>query len=50
MIFKISVKDALRDRGPEAQDVDESELKKMVTKRVWTPVHLDSLKTEERMM
>jgi hypothetical protein len=34
VVFKISVRDALRDRGAEAIDVIQSELQERTTKRV----------------
>ena len=37
--FNISVKEALRTRGDEAEKVIMKELKQMLTKSVWTPVH-----------
>ena len=48
MIFKVSVRDALRDRGTNAKNVIDKELSQMITKRVWTPVHVSELSQADR--
>ena len=48
MVFKVSVRDAMRDRGDAAKDVILSELSQMITKRVWTPVHVAALSATDR--
>ena len=47
--LNITVKEALKSRGAEAMRVMKEELSQMLTKGVWTPVHLPTLtKTERR--
>ena len=47
-VFNISVKEALRTRGKDAERVIEKELGQMITKKVWTPVDIKSLPYEEK--
>ena len=47
-VLNISVSTALRTRGSDAVSVIEKELKQMITKKVWTPVNISSLSSEER--
>ena len=44
----MSVRDALRDRGTDAKNVIDKELSQMITKRVWTPVHVSDLSQADR--
>jgi len=44
----MSVKAAMRDRGPEAEAVILAELQQMVDKNVWHPVHTKGLSSNER--
>lgn len=48
MVFKVSVRDALRERGDDARSVINQELMQMITKRVWTPVHEDTLGIQDK--
>ena len=48
MIFKVSVRNALRDRGTDAKNVIDKELAQMITKRVWTLVHVSDLSQADR--
>ena len=47
-VFNISVNEALRTRGKDAETVIEKELGQMLAKKVWTPVDLRALSYEER--
>ena len=47
-VMNISVKEALRTRGDEAERVIMKELKQMLTKNVWTPVDGRKLTGEQR--
>lgn len=47
-VMNISVKEALKSRGDEAKRVIKKELKQMLDKRVWTPVHVSSLSVTEK--
>ena len=46
--FVMSVKAAMRDRGPEAEAVILAELQQMVDKNVWHPVHTRGMSSKER--
>jgi hypothetical protein len=46
--FTMSVKAAMRDRGPEAEAVILAELQQMVDKKVWHPVHTKGLSSNKR--
>ena len=46
--LNITVKEALKSRGAEAVRVIKKELSQMLTKGVWTPVHLPALTKAER--
>ena len=46
--FTMSVKAAMRDRGPEAEAVIVAELQQMVDKNVWHPIHAKGLSSKER--
>ena len=46
--FTMSVKAAMRDRGPEAEAVIVAELQQMVEKKVWHPIHVKDLSSKER--
>ena len=46
--FTMSVKAAMRDRGPEAEAVIVAELQQMVDKNVWHPIHAQGLSSKER--
>ena len=46
--MNISVKEALRSRGDEAQHVNTKELAQMIEKEVWTPVRMSSLSSTEK--
>ena len=46
--LNITVKEALRSRGVEAERVITKELSQMVDKSVWTPVHLHKLTSTEK--
>ena len=48
MVMNISVRDALRTRGDSARDVIMTELKQMVSRKVWTPVNASSMTPTER--
>ena len=47
-VMNITVKEALRSRGAEAQRVITKELAQMIDKRVWTPVQMSSLSSTEK--
>ena len=47
-VFKISVRDALQQRPNEAKQVIEAELRQMLDKGVWTPVHVHQLDDKAR--
>jgi hypothetical protein len=47
-VFKISVSDALQQRPDEAKRVIEAELRQMLDKGVWTPVHVHQLDDKAR--
>ena len=47
-VLNISVNEALRTRGDAAVSVIEKELKQMIDKRVWEPVDVKGLSTEEK--
>ena len=47
-IFNISVNEALRTRGKDAERVIEKKLGQMLTKKVWTPVDVKLLPYEEK--
>ena len=46
--FTMSVKAAMRDRGPEAEAVIIAELQQMVDKNVWHPIQAKGLSSKER--
>ena len=46
--FKISVKAAIRERGPEAEKAITDELTKIMKKKVWHGVHISSLSKSQR--
>ena len=46
--LNITVKESLKSRGAEAVRVIKKELSQMLTKGVWTPVHLPALTKVER--
>ena len=46
--FTMSVKAAMRDRGPEAEAVIVAELQQMLDKNVWHPIHAQGLSSKER--
>jgi hypothetical protein len=46
--MKVSVAEALLTRGDAAQDMITAELRQMVTRMVWTPVHTHQLTDLER--
>ena len=47
-VLNITVRDAIRTRGEEAERVIMKELQQMVTKKVWTPVDGRTLTAEQR--
>jgi hypothetical protein len=47
--MNITVRDAIRTRGAEAERVITKELNQMLTKRVWTPVDGKKLTAEDRV-
>ena len=47
-VMNITVKEALKSRGEEAKRVIKKELKQMLDKRVWTPVHVSQLNAIEK--
>ena len=47
-VFNISVNEALRTRGKNAESVIEKEFGLMLTKKVWTPIDVKSLSYEEK--
>ena len=46
--MNITVKNALKTRGVEAERVIQKELSQMIYKKVWQPVHLSSLNGTDR--
>ena len=46
--MNITVKDAPKSRGEQAKRVIKKELKQMLDKRVWTPVHVSKLNATEK--
>ena len=46
--MNITVKEALKSRGEEAKRVIKKELKQMLDKRVWTPMHVSKLSATEK--
>ena len=46
--LNITVREAIRTRGTEAESVIMKELSQMITKKVWTPVDGRSLTAEQR--
>ena len=46
--MNITVKEALKSRGEEAERVILKELGQMITKKVWTPVHMSVLTSTEK--
>ena len=46
--MNITVREALRTRGDEAERVIMKELQQMLTKKVWTPVHGKTLTADQR--
>jgi Reverse transcriptase (RNA-dependent DNA polymerase) len=47
-VYNITVREAIRTRGEEAERVIMKELNQMITKRVWTPIDGKRLTAEER--
>ena len=47
-VMNITVKEALRSRGAEAERVILKELSQMIDKKVWTPVHMSVLTNTEK--
>lgn len=47
-VFKISVREALAQRPTEARQVIEAELRQMLDKGVWAPIHVSQLSDGER--
>lgn len=47
-VFNISVNEALRTRGKNAESVIEKELGQMLTNKVWTPIDVKSFSYEEK--
>lgn len=47
-VLNISVNEALRTRGKDAESVIQKELSQMITKKVWTPVDIRRLSTDEK--
>ena len=47
-VMNITVKNALKSRGVEAERVIQKELSQMMYKKVWQPVHVSSLNGTDR--
>jgi hypothetical protein len=47
-VYNITVREAIRTRGEEAERVIMKELNQMITKRVWTPIDGKRFTAEER--
>ena len=47
-VLNISVNEALRTRGKDAETVIQKELSQMIAKKVWTPIDIRSLSYEEK--
>ena len=47
-VMNITVKNALKTRGAEAEQVILKELSQMIHKKVWQPIHLSSLNSTDR--